>query len=43
MEWELELGDPSPLGGQCAWVAPARDAGCEKLVLKVGWSSALAR
>ncbi|MEA2197556.1 MAG: streptomycin 6-kinase, partial [Solirubrobacteraceae bacterium] len=36
-EWELELGDPYLPGGQCAWVAPARTAAREELVLKVGW------
>jgi streptomycin 6-kinase len=45
-EWELELGEPYLPGGQCAWVAPARDlAGRtgrtgrtgDELVLKVGW------
>ena len=35
--WELELGDPYLPGGQCAWVAPARDPAGEELVLKVGW------
>jgi streptomycin 6-kinase len=35
--WELELGDPYLPGGQCAWVAPARNAAGEALVLKVGW------
>jgi streptomycin 6-kinase len=35
--WELELGEPYLPGGQCAWVAPARNAGGEELVLKVGW------
>jgi streptomycin 6-kinase len=23
--WRLELGEPCVPGGQCAWVAPARD------------------
>jgi streptomycin 6-kinase len=36
-DWELELGDPYLPGGQCAWVAPARRAGDEELVLKIGW------
>ena len=36
-DWELELGDPYLPGGQCAWVAPARDQTGEELVLKVGW------
>lgn len=35
--WELELGDPYLPGGQCAWVAPARNSAGEELVLKVGW------
>jgi streptomycin 6-kinase len=33
--WELELGDPYA-GGESAWVAPARGAAGEELVLKVG-------
>lgn len=36
-EWGLELGDPYEPGGQCAWVAPARDPTGRDLVLKVGW------
>jgi streptomycin 6-kinase len=36
-EWQLELGDPYVPGGQCAWVAPARDPPGAELVLKVGW------
>ncbi|MGN6170519.1 MAG: hypothetical protein ACTHQQ_20460 [Solirubrobacteraceae bacterium] len=36
-EWELELGDPYLPGGQCAWVAPARNPAGDELVLKVGW------
>jgi streptomycin 6-kinase len=36
-DWELELGDPYLPGGQCAWVAPARNGGGDELVLKVGW------
>lgn len=36
-EWGLELGEPYSPGGQCAWVAPARDAARDGLVLKVGW------
>jgi streptomycin 6-kinase len=36
-EWELELGEPYLPGGQCAWVAPARDGDGDELVLKVGW------
>lgn len=36
-EWELELGQPYLPGGQCAWVAPARDGVGGELVLKVEW------
>ena len=36
--WELELGDPFEPGGACAWVAPARTATGDRLVLKVGWA-----
>ncbi|HUB40339.1 MAG TPA: aminoglycoside phosphotransferase family protein [Streptosporangiaceae bacterium] len=36
-QWELELGDPFEPGGACAWVAPARAASGNRLVLKVGW------
>ncbi len=35
--WGLELGDPYLPGGQCAWVAPARNSAGDELVLKVGW------
>jgi streptomycin 6-kinase len=35
--WSLELADPCLPGGQCAWVAPARDHVGRELVLKVGW------
>jgi streptomycin 6-kinase len=35
--WELELGEPYLPGGQCAWVAPARNPDGDELVLKVGW------
>jgi streptomycin 6-kinase len=35
--WSLELADPCLPGGQCAWVAPARDRTGRELVLKVGW------
>lgn len=35
--WELELGDPYLPGGQCAWVAPARNPAGDEIVLKVGW------
>jgi streptomycin 6-kinase len=33
----LELGTPFMPGGQCAWVAPARDRAGRELVLKVQW------
>jgi streptomycin 6-kinase len=36
-EWHLELGEPYLPGGQCAWVAPARNKSREDLVLKVHW------
>jgi streptomycin 6-kinase len=36
-DWELELGESYVPGGQCAWVAAARGAAGEELVLKVGW------
>jgi streptomycin 6-kinase len=36
-EWGLELEDPYEPGGQCAWVAPARDPAGRELVLKLGW------
>ena len=36
-DWGLELADPYLPGGQCAWVAPARNPGGGELVLKVGW------
>jgi streptomycin 6-kinase len=35
--WELELGHPYVPGGQCAWVAPARNPAGDELVLKLGW------
>jgi streptomycin 6-kinase len=35
--WQLELGEPYEPGGQCAWVAPARDRAGAELALKVGW------
>lgn len=35
--WSLDLGEPFQPGGQTAWVAPARRAGADELVLKVGW------
>jgi streptomycin 6-kinase len=36
--WELALGEPYQPGGQCSWVAPARDRAGRDLVLKVGWT-----
>jgi streptomycin 6-kinase len=36
-QWSLELGQPCLPGGQCAWVAPARDHAGREVVLKVGW------
>jgi len=36
-EWQLELGEPYLPGGQCAWVAPARNRAGDELALKVGW------
>jgi streptomycin 6-kinase len=35
--WSLRLGEPYQPGGQCAWVAPARDDAQRDLVLKVAW------
>lgn len=35
--WSLRLGEPYQPGGQCSWVAPARNARGEDLVLKVTW------
>jgi streptomycin 6-kinase len=35
--WSLVLGEPLLPGGQCAWVAPARDRSGRELVLKAGW------
>jgi streptomycin 6-kinase len=35
--WALQLGAPYEPGGQCSWVAPARNRSGEDLVLKVGW------
>ena len=35
--WGLRLGQPYQPGGQCAWVAPVRDAHGRDFVLKVGW------
>lgn len=36
-QWALQVGEPFQPGGQTAWVAPARNASGEELVLKVGW------
>jgi streptomycin 6-kinase len=41
--WSLRLGRPFQPGGQCAWVAPARDPADRDLVLKVGWQHTEAR
>jgi streptomycin 6-kinase len=35
--WSLRLGEPFEPGGQCSWVAPARDEVDRDVVLKVGW------
>jgi streptomycin 6-kinase len=35
--WELRLGPPIEPGGDCSWVAPARDARGRDVVLKVQW------
>jgi len=35
--WDLRLGPPYQPGGECSWVAPARDGAGRDLVLKVGW------
>ena len=35
--WSLRLGEPYQPGGQCSWVAPARNPLGDDLVLKVGW------
>ncbi len=35
--WGLTLGEPFQPGGQCSWVAPARDPAGDDLVLKLGW------
>jgi streptomycin 6-kinase len=34
--WSLDLGRPFQPGGSASWVAPVRNAGGERLVLKVG-------
>lgn len=34
--WSLELGAPYEPGGMCSWVAPARNASGDDLVLKMG-------
>ena len=36
-QWGLTVGEPFQPGGQCAWVAPARDSTGAELVLKVAW------
>ena len=35
--WSLTVGPPFQPGGQTAWVAPARDAAGNDMVMKVGW------
>lgn len=35
--WSLRLDDPYEPGGECSWVAPARDGRGERVVLKVTW------
>lgn len=35
--WALTVGSPFQPGGQCAWVAPVRNASDDDLVLKVAW------
>lgn len=35
--WSLRVDEPFEPGGQTAWVAPARTAAGEDLVIKVGW------
>src|SRR5712691_9023458 len=35
--WSLTVGTPFQPGGQTAWVAPARDAAGNEMVMKVGW------
>lgn len=34
--WSLQLGTPYDPGGMCSWVAPARNANGDELVLKMG-------
>lgn len=41
--WSLQLGRPFQPGGSAAWVAPARTAAGERVVLKVGWQHEEAR
>jgi streptomycin 6-kinase len=35
--WSLRVGRPFQPGGNASWVAPARDAAGQRLVLKAGW------
>ena len=35
--WGLRIGAPYEPGGECSWVAPARNEAADALVLKVGW------
>ncbi len=41
-KWAPELGEPFLAGGQCAWVAPARNRADEGLALKIGWRNPVA-
>jgi len=41
--WSLDVGAPFQPGGECSWVAPARDGSGQDLVLKVGWRHPEAR
>jgi streptomycin 6-kinase len=41
--WSLTLARPYQPGGQCSWVAPARDRAGQDLVLKVSWGHYEAR
>jgi streptomycin 6-kinase len=36
-QWSLRVGRPFQPGGNASWVAPARDAAGQRLVLKAGW------
>lgn len=41
--WSLEVGRPFQPGGTASWVAPARNAAGDHVVLKVGWPHSEAR